>query len=110
MRGRTNMAAAGGGAEWKELPAAAQTRAPSPENFSFSVEFDSIPEGVIIKGDTYHGLAYCGYIFDSTESFSTANDYLSIISAKLQGNVFSGTINYVPYGFPAKDDFYYKEF
>ena len=110
MRGRTNAAAAGGGAEWKELPAAAQTRAPSPENFSFSVEFDSIPEGVIIKGDTYHGLAYCGYIFDSTESFSTANDYLSIISAKLQRTLFSGTLPCMPYGFPAKDDFYYKEF
>lgn len=110
MRGRTNAAAAGGGAEWKELPAAAQTRAPSPQNFSFSVEFDSIPEGVIIKGDTYDRLAYCGYIFDSTESFSTADNYLSIISAKLQGNVFSGTINYISYGFPEKDDFYYKEF
>ena len=107
MRGRTNAVVVGGGSdEWKELPAAAQTRAPSYEYYPFSITFDDVPEGIIIKGHDGGTVQpnYMGYAIAINRNFGGA----SIINASLSGNTLTGTLQHTILEFRAP--FYYKTF
>lgn len=109
MRGRTNMAAGGGGAEWKELPAAAQTRAPSYGYYPFTIAFDTVPEGIVIKGRSGSALnsVYMAYSIETNQNASFSQT-ASVINASLSGNTLTGTLQHADLEFQAP--FYYKTF
>lgn len=107
MTGRTNAGRGGGGSdEWKELPAAAQIRAPSYEYYPFSITFDDVPEGIIIKGysEITEQPVYMGYAIAINLNFGDA----SVINASLSGNTLAGTLQHPSIEFRAP--FYYKAF
>lgn len=102
----------GGGAqaqEWRPLPSGVSTRVPVLASRSFSVTFESVPDGIVIKSasDGHFFSACCGYVFglDSPSMQSFADD-LYISNESLSENTFSGTITW---GDTVSPDFYYKE-
>lgn len=103
----------GGGGEaqeWKALPNGVSTRAPSMGSRSFSVTFDSIPDGVVIKSesDGTHSSACCGYVFglDLPDMGRRLGSDFYIRDESLDGNTFSGTIYWSD---TISSIFYYKE-
>ena len=103
----------GGGAqaqEWRPLPSGVSTRAPILSSRSFSITFESVPDGIVIKsvsdGPSYS--ACCGYLFGLDMPRMAAIDYgdLYISNESLSENTFSGTITW---GDTVSSDFYYKE-
>lgn len=103
----------GGGGEaqeWKALPNGVSTRAPSRGSRSFSVTFESVPDGIVIKSVS-GGLLYsacCGYLFGldmpSMKALGAGDLYIS--NESLSENTFSGTITWSD---TVSSDFYYKE-
>lgn len=104
----------GGGAqaqEWRPLPSGVSTRIPSLGSRSFSVTFESVPDGIVIKSvpvEKYDS-ACCGYMFGldvpSMEA-GEAGSALYISNESLSENTFSGTITWET---TVSSDFYYKE-
>lgn len=99
----------GGQAEWKELPAAAQTRVPNYGYYPFAITFDTVPEGVVIKGRDGSTLnsVYMAYSIETNISASYSQA-ASVINASLSGNTLKGTLQYAGLEFQAP--FYYKTF
>lgn len=99
---------AGGSTEWKPLPSSAVTRAPTYGYYNFSITFDSIPDGVLIKGEdksSNSASECCGYMF-GLDNPKMSGPALSIIEENIDGNTFSGTLRY---GDITATKFYYKE-
>lgn len=103
----------GGGAqaqEWRPLPSGVSTRAPELGSRSFSVTFESVPDGIVIKSvpDGLFISACCGYVFglDKPSMQAREGGVLHISDESLSGNTFSGTITWSD---TMSSDFYYKE-
>ena len=99
----------GGQVEWKELPAAAQTRAPSYGYYPFAITFDTVPEGIVIKGRNGSTLnsTYMAYSLETNKSASFSQT-ASVTNASLSGNTLTGTLQHAGLEFQAP--FYYKTF
>lgn len=99
----------GGGSDWHPLPAAPTTRAPSYGYFNFSIEFEKMPEGIVIKSSEYNDYTYyTAFLFPTSENTYEYSSSLiiSIQSEEISENKFTGTIQYdTVVGAP----FYYKE-
>lgn len=103
----------GGGAqaqEWRPLPSGVSTRAPALGSRSFSVTFESVPDGIVIKsvsGGPFYS-ACCGYLFglDMPRMEALDGGDLYISNESLSENTFSGTITWSD---TVSSDFYYKE-
>lgn len=102
----------GGGAqaqEWRPLPSGVSTRAPILSSRSFSVTFESVPDGIVIKAvtDGRDYSACCGYVFGLDKpSMQSPGGIFYISNESLSGNTFSGTITWE---MSVGSDFYYKE-
>lgn len=103
----------GGGAqvqEWRPLPSGVSTRAPVLGSRSFSITFESVPDGIVIKSvsDGLYYSACCGYVFglDRPSMQATGAGILYISNESLSENTFSGTITWND---TVSSDFYYKE-
>lgn len=102
----------GGGAqaqEWRPLPSGVSTRAPILSSRSFSVTFESIPDGIVIKSesDGTNSSACCGYVFGlDIPDMGSGFAELYIENESLSGNTFSGTISWKE---TISNIFYYKE-
>ena len=103
----TQYAAGGGGAssEWTLLPAAAQTRAPNYEYYNFVITFDgAVPKAVLFKNvSSIYDSHGCAYIF-GLDYPAVGNNSLNVPQAELNGNVFSGQLQYTD---SSSGDFYY---
>ena len=101
----------GGGAkaqEWRPLPSGVSTRGPVLGSRSFSVTFESVPDGIVIKSvpEGPYYTACCGYVFGLDLPSMKSNHELYISNESLSGNTFSGTITWDSV---LSSDFYYKE-
>lgn len=96
--------------EWRPLPSGVSTRGPVLDSRSFSITFESVPDGIVIKsvsdGPSYS--ACCGYVFGLDMPSMQARGYgdLYISNELLSENTFSGTITWSD---TVSSDFYYKE-
>lgn len=97
--------------EWRPLPSGVSTRVPPLGSRSFSVTFESVPDGIVIKSgsDGNYVSACCGYVFGlDAPGMKTdeAGSMFYIINESLSENIFSGTIIWSD---TVSSDFYYKE-